>query len=101
VLRSEGLDEARNGGVLSTPPGEKGAYVSAFDQANFACAGAFRGILGRELHTLAFAEQFENGPTDGASVEEVLDSAFVADEPEALVDQKARDCPAWHTRVLR
>jgi hypothetical protein len=78
-----------------------GAYESAFDQANLACTGAFGGIFGRKLHTLTFAEQFENGPTDGASVEEVLDPAFVADEPEALVDQKARDCPAWHTRVLR
>jgi len=88
-------------GCVNTPPGEKGANESAFDQANFACARTFSGILGREFHTLAFAEQLENGPTDGASVEEVLDPAFVADEPEALVNEKARDCPAWHTRVLR
>ena len=87
---------------LRTPPGEKGAsYESAFDQANFACAGAFGGIFGCELHTLTFAEQLEHGPAHGTSVEEVLDAALVADEPEALVDQKARDCPAWHTRVLR
>jgi hypothetical protein len=34
-------------------------------------------------------------------MEEVLDSAFVADEPEPLIDQKASDRPGRHTRVLR
>jgi hypothetical protein len=28
----------------------------------------------------------------------MLDPAFVADEPEALVDEESRDCPGWHSR---
>jgi hypothetical protein len=34
-------------------------------------------------------------------VEEVLDTAFIPDESESLVDQKASDRSRWHTRVLR
>jgi hypothetical protein len=30
-------------------------------------------------------------------MEEVLDSAFIADKSKAFVDQKSSDRPAWHT----
>jgi hypothetical protein len=29
-------------------------------------------------------------------VEEVFDAGFVADEPEAFVDEESRDCPGRH-----
>ena len=60
---------------------------SAFDKPYVAGAWPLLGILRGELHTLTFAQQFEHGAPHRAAVEEVLDSAFVADEPEALVDQ--------------
>jgi hypothetical protein len=31
-------------------------------------------------------------------MEEVLNSTFVADETESLVDEQSCDCPGWHTR---
>ena len=44
-----------------------------------------------------FAQQLEHRAADRAAVEEVLDPAFVADEPEAFVDEEPCDCPGWHT----
>jgi hypothetical protein len=75
--------------------------VSAFDQSNFSGPGTLAGFLWRELHALPFAEELEHRTAHRASVKEVFDSAFIADEPEALVDQKSRDRSRWHTRVLR
>jgi hypothetical protein len=60
---------------------------SAFDQPHVAGAWALLGIFRSELHTLAFPQQFEDGAAHRAAVEEVLDSTFVADESETLVDQ--------------
>jgi hypothetical protein len=61
---------------------------SALDQADIARARAFLRIFGRELDALAFAQQLEHGTAHRAAMEEVLDSALVADEPEALVDEE-------------
>jgi hypothetical protein len=76
-------------------------WVSAFDQADFAGARAFAGFFDGELDALPLAKQLENRTSHRAAVEEVLDTALVADESESLVDQKASDRPGWHTRVLR
>ena len=69
----------------------------AFDEAHFAGARPFARVLGRELHPLTLPQQLENRTTDGAPVEEVLDSTFIPDETEPLVDEQARDGPGWHT----
>ena len=74
---------------------------SAFDKPYVAGARSLLGILGGEFHTLAFAQQFEHGAPHRAAVEEVLNSAFVADKPEALVDQQPSDSAVWHTQALR
>jgi hypothetical protein len=76
-------------------------WVSAFDQADFAGARAFAGFFDGELDALPLAKQLENRTSHRAAVEEVLDTALVADESESLVDQKASDRPGRHTRVLR
>src|SRR5262245_10084350 len=34
-------------------------------------------------------------------MEEVFDAAFVADEPETLIDEESRDRTGWHTEALR
>jgi hypothetical protein len=77
-----------------TGPGEK--RVSAFDQPDLSGARAFPGFLRRKLHPLAFTQKLEYGAADGASMEEMLDPSFVADESEPLVDKKPRDRPGWH-----
>jgi len=74
---------------------------SAFDKPYVACAWALLGIFRGELHTLAFPQQFEDGAAHRAAVEEVLDSTFVPDEPETLVDQQPSDSAVWHTQALR
>jgi hypothetical protein len=58
-------------------------------------------FLRSELHALTFAEQFEDGAADRAAMKEVLNPAFIANEPEPLVDEKPCDRPGRHTRVLR
>jgi hypothetical protein len=75
--------------------------LSAFDQTDFTSARTLARLFRRELDALTFAQQLEHGAPDRAAVEEVLDTAFVADEAEAFVDQKPSDRPGWHTRVLR
>jgi len=74
------------------------AVALAFDQADVARTWAFLRVFWGEFDTLAFAKQLEHRAPDGAAMEEVLDSAFVADEPEALVDEESCDCPGWHSR---
>jgi hypothetical protein len=32
-------------------------------------------------------------------VKKVFDAAFIADEPEPLVDQEPCNCPGWHSRT--
>jgi hypothetical protein len=57
------------------------------DQADFCCSWTFGGFLGRELDALTFPEQLEYCAADGRAMEEVFDAAFVANEPEPLVNQ--------------
>jgi len=73
----------------------------AFDQADVACPRAFLRIFRGEFDPLTLAQQLEDGTADGAAVEEVLDPALVADEPEAFVDEEPSNCPGWHKRRLR
>src|SRR6478672_7219833 len=73
-------------------PGAVGNGLT-FDQANLTGAGTLAGLLGREFHPLAFAQQLEHRTPNRAAVEEMLDAAFVADKPEALVDQQPCDRP--------
>src|SRR6267378_3297372 len=68
----------------------------AFDQTDITRARAFLGFFGRELHTLAFAKQFEHRAAHRAAMKEVLNSAFVADEPKSLVNEEPCDCPGRH-----
>jgi len=74
---------------------------STFDKPYVARAWALLGIFRGELHALAFPQQFEDGTAHRAAVEEVLDSTFVADESETLVDQQPSDSAVWHTQALR
>jgi len=85
-----------NLGFECTIRNPQSAMWLSFDQTDVAGAGPFLRILWGELDTLALAQQLEHCAADGAAVEEVLDSAFVADEPEAFVDEKPCDCPGWH-----
>jgi hypothetical protein len=78
-----------------------GRVESTFEEANLSGARALAGVFLCELDALPFAQQLEHGATDRAAMEEMLDSAFVADESEPFVDQKASDSSGRHTRVLR
>ena len=86
-------------GGTGTSPGPHGgrerAGGSALDQPNVAGPRALGGLFGRELHSLALAEQLENRAADGAAVEEVFDATLIADEPEPLVDEEACDSAGW------
>ncbi len=73
----------------------------AFDQAHVARSRSFGRFLDLELDSLAFAQELEDGAANRAAVEEVLDPALVANEPEPFVNQKASDSTRRHTRVLR
>src|ERR1051326_1242883 len=67
------IDSARPGGLR-------------VDQSDFRSARAFGRILGREFDPLSLAQQFEDGAANCRSMKEVLDAAFVANKPEALVN---------------
>ena len=82
--------ESRGGGE---PPPRTGLEGSAFDQADVTGAGSFGRVLDLELHPLPFTQEFEHGAAHRASVEEVLNARFVADEPEPFVDEKAAIVP--------
>src|SRR2546423_2492766 len=71
---------------------------SVFDEADVAGARSLLGILRREFDALTFAKQLEHRTAHRAAVKEVLNSAFVADEAEALIDQKSCNCAGRHTR---
>lgn len=73
----------------------------AFDEPNFPGSRPLGRFLGRELDALALAKQLEDGAAYRAAMEEVLDPSLVPDETEPLVDEKSRDRPGRHTRVLR
>src|SRR3954465_16023662 len=78
------------------PPGSERQWALAFDQADFTRPRTLAGFLGRELYPLALAEELEHRATYGAAVKEVLDTPFVADKSEPLVDQKPSNRPGWH-----
>lgn len=82
------------------PTGLELRRTSALLEAHVAGTWALARFLGRKLYALALAKQLEHGAADGTAVKEVLDSAFIADETEALIDQKASDRAGRHTRVL-
>src|SRR2546428_3343855 len=83
----------RNQSAIRNPQSEMG---SAFDQTDIARARALLGFFGSELHTLAFAQQLEHRAAHRAAMKEMLNSAFVADEPKSLVNEEPCDCPGWH-----
>jgi hypothetical protein len=96
--RIVGNDESRRRSVCEKRrPGRQGSL--ALDQSNVAGTGSLRGFLGRELHALTFAQQFEDCAADGAAMEEVLDATFIAYEPKTFVDEEACDSPGRHGRV--
>jgi hypothetical protein len=74
---------------------------SAFQEAHFSGPRTLAGIFLRELDPLSFTKQLEHRAADGAAVEEVLDSTFIADESKSLIDEKASDGSGRHNRVLR
>src|SRR5262245_52463857 len=84
----------------STRPGVIGLVAggrSAFDETDVARARAFRRLFRLEVDALTFAQQFEHRVAHGAAMEEVLGPSLVADETEALVDQKTCDCAGRHS----
>src|SRR2546427_12021484 len=70
----------------------------AFDQSDVPRARSLLRVLGSELDALTFTQQLEHRPPHRAAVEEMLDTALVADESEPFVDEEACDCPGRHTR---
>ena len=79
------------------PAPDKRTYLLTFDQPDFTGPGALAGLFGREFHPLSFPQELEDRSAHGAAMKEVLDTAFVADEPEPLVDKKSSDRPGWHS----
>src|SRR5687768_12283103 len=71
------------------------------DQADIACSRSLGGFLRLKFHTLALSEQLEHSASYSAAMEEVLDTALIADESESLVDEEACDSPGGHNPVLR
>jgi hypothetical protein len=57
-----------------------------FNQTHVSRARALLGFLDREVDALAFPEQLEHRAPHGTAMKEVLESGFITDEPEALVD---------------
>jgi hypothetical protein len=91
-------DEAEvSTGAWAAPAGKKLALY----ETNIPSPRSLLRFLRSELDALTFAQQLENSAADGAAMEEVFDSPFIADEPESLVDEKACDRAGRHTRVLR
>jgi hypothetical protein len=70
-------------------------------ETNVTGARSLLRLLRSELDALTLAKQLKNGAPNRAAMKEVLDSAFIADKPETLVDQKPCDRAGRHTRVLR
>jgi len=71
--------------------------MSAFDQPNVTRARTLLGVLLSELNALTFAQKLKHRPPNRAAVEEMLDTAFVADKPEPFVDEESRDGAGWHS----
>src|SRR5690554_6216398 len=94
------MDPARPRGGRAAGAGCRSG-ASAFDQPDVAGARPLGRFLRLELDALPFAQQLEDGAAHGRAVEEMLDTSFVADEPEALVDEEPCNCAGRHTRDLR
>ena len=60
----------------------------AVDEPHFSGARSLGRLFGRELDPLTFAEQLEHGATNRRAMKEVLDTTFVANEAETLVDEQ-------------
>jgi hypothetical protein len=56
------------------------------DEPNVAGAWSFLRIFRGELNGLSLSQQLKHRAADGTAVEKMLNPAFVADEPEPLVD---------------
>ena len=85
------------------PLGESGPglQLSAFDQADIACARPFRGLFSLKLDALPFPKKLENRLAYSAAVKEMFDAALIADKTESFVDEETCNCPGRHSRVLR
>jgi hypothetical protein len=70
----------------------------AVEETNLSGARTFGRLLGRELDSLTFAKQFENGVANRGAVEEMFDAAFVSNKPEPLVDQQTCNRAVRHDR---
>ena len=68
-----------------------------FDQTNVAGPRAFLRFLGGEIDALTLTQKLEYSAANRTTMEEMLDSALVADETEPFVDKKPRDSAGWHT----
>ena len=68
------------------PGSQAGAGGLAVEQTDFSRARTLGRFFNLELDALSFAQQFEHGSSNGGAMEEVLDAAFVANEPETLID---------------
>jgi hypothetical protein len=84
-------------GAALVRAGRTGVVVLAFDQSHLAGARTFGRFLLREFHALALAQEFEHRPAYGATVEEMLSSALIANEAEAFIDEETCNRPGLHT----
>ena len=68
----------------------------AIEQPDFCCAWTLRRLFNLELDALAFPKKFKHRAAYRGTVKEMLDAAFVPDEPEAFVDQQSCNRAAGH-----
>src|SRR5688500_9485654 len=87
--RPPGRGSVGGTGLAPAPTGAGPTVGVTFDQPDVTGPGSFRGLLGRELHALALAEQLKDGAPNGAAVEEVFDAALIANKAEAFIDEQA------------
>jgi hypothetical protein len=57
-----------------------------FNQSNVSCPRTLLRFLDGKLDALAFPQQFEHRAPDGAAMKEMLETGFIPDESEPLVD---------------
>ena len=66
-------------------------------QTNIASARTLLGFLRGEINPLALTQELEDDAAHRAAVEEVFNSALIADESKPFVNQQTRDRAGWHT----
>ena len=93
--RSAGGLEGKNRARQNRSPGLKEGNL-AFDQPNLSSAWSLLRLLDAEVHSLTFSEELEHSAADRATMKEMLNTAFVADEAEPLVNQQTCDRPTRH-----